>query len=320
MTNNRTDIDLSAILGSAKPKKHNSLGRGISALIADAKSNDDRINAFEAQENQSKFVVIDINIDDCVPSRYQARKEFNLESLNDLSNSIKEKGVLQPIVVRKLPSDKYEIVAGERRCRASKIAGLSIIPAVVMDLDDRAVMEIGLIENLQRKDLNPVEEASAYKSLSLDFNYTHEEIATLVGKSRSYISNFLRVLTLPEEVIKMITDGVLTMGHAKMLVNVANPVELANQIVSNELNVDQTETLAKTMQNKHHKIKESSSSKVYIIPEEITSVVESINADNRRFKLNLKKKTTNSGELVIKYADDHCLKVLILALNDQIIH
>jgi len=320
MTNNRTDIDLSAILGASKPRKHNSLGRGISALISDAKSNDDRINSFDTKENQSKFIVIDVNIDDCVPSRYQARKEFNLESLNDLSNSIKEKGVLQPIVVRKLPSAKYEIVAGERRCRASKIAGLNTIPAVVMDLDDRAVMEIGLIENLQRKDLNPVEEASAYKSLSLDFNYTHEEIASLVGKSRSYISNFLRVLTLPEEVIKMITDGVLTMGHAKMLVNVANPIEVANQIVANELNVDQTESLTKTMQNKHNRVKDLNSYKNYTIAEDLQNLVDAINADNRRFKLNLKKKTANHGELVIKYADDDSLRNIVSSLNDLIIH
>lgn len=314
MTENRTTIDLSAMLLANKPKKHNSLGRGISALIADAKQHDSRNQFVEQHEATFKNLVLEINIDDCVPSRYQARKEFNLEGLTDLSNSIKEKGVLQPIVVRKLPSEKYEIVAGERRCRASKIAGLSTIPAVIMELDDKSVMEIGLIENLQRKDLNPIEEATAYKLLSLEFNYTHDDIATLVGKSRSYISNFLRVLTLPQEILTMITDGLLTMGHAKMLVNVANPIETAQKIIHDQLNVGETENLTKTMEDKHHKKKDMDTQARYTLEQNYQSMLNFIN-NKGYYSVKAKAITQSSGELRVKYSNPDALNHLLASLN-----
>ena len=315
MTDNK--IDLSVLFnGSQKPKKNLSLGRGISALISDAKA-DNYKEDYDKSHNQdnSKFNVVEIPLKDCIPSKYQARKDFDEKSLKDLSISIKEKGVIQPILVRNLPNNQYEIIAGERRYRASKLAYKSTIPAIIMDLDDKAVMEIGLIENLQRKDLNPVEEANAYKTLSVDFGYSHEDIGELVGKSRSYISNYLRILSLPKEVLDYLEVGKLTPSHAKMLCNVLHPIAVAREIIANNMTVAQTEKLTQQSVDKNSREKTLDKSKIYNLDDNIKNYIASINNQYRGIKVIAKQKSENSGELKISYKNIGDLKNILQLIS-----
>lgn len=210
------------------------LGRGLQALIPDI------------DEDSTKGVE-NIKISDIEPNQFQPRKHFDDESLRELSNSIKEHGIIQPIIVRKVDFG-YQIVAGERRWRAAKLAGLKEIPAIIKDFDDQKVMEIALIENLQREDLNPIDEAKAYKSLMEQFNLTQEEISKRVGKSRSAIANSIRLLNLDEKVQNMLMEGKITTGHAKVILAVQDADKqniIANKIVDKNLNVRETENLIK---------------------------------------------------------------------------
>ncbi len=256
-------IDLSNFLDGKPMKRGQSLGKGISALLSDAKTP-------ISLELDSQFNVIKIRVIDCIPSRYQARSNFDSAELEELSQSIKTDGVIQPILVRRADENKYEIVAGERRCRASALAGLEEIPAIVLRIDDHELMRIGLIENLQRKDLNVLEEAGAYKNLIDKFSYTHDEIGSLVGKTRSYISNYLRILGLPEEVLDLLRSNKITAGHGKMLVNAADPVALAKQIVEESLSVRSLEGL---LQNVKEKVTTEKSPKVSNFKEEIECLI-----------------------------------------------
>ncbi|MDI3476501.1 MAG: ParB family transcriptional regulator, chromosome partitioning protein [Thermoanaerobacterium sp.] len=210
------------------------LGRGLQALIPDI------------DEENTKGVE-NIKISDIEPNQFQPRKHFDDESLKELSDSIKEHGIIQPIIVRKI-NFGYQIVAGERRWRAAKLAGLKEIPAIVKDFDDQKVMEIALIENLQREDLNPIDEAKAYKSLMEQFNLTQEEISKRVGKSRSAIANSIRLLNLDENVQNMLMEGKITTGHAKVILALQDADKqniIANKIVDKNLNVRETENLIK---------------------------------------------------------------------------
>ncbi|MFL1780619.1 ParB/RepB/Spo0J family partition protein [Candidatus Hepatincolaceae symbiont of Richtersius coronifer] len=255
MINKDNSINLASIINiKDKGKSPSALGKGISALLGDAKNNTAKVN-FVAE-------VIKVDLNECIPSPYQARKIFNTEELEQLSESIRNKGVIQPILLRKINPNQYEIIAGERRCKAARLTGLSHIPAILMSLSDKEMMEIGLIENLQRKDLNPIEEASAYKNLLEIYHYTHEEIGVVVGKSRSYISNYLRILSLPKEVVDLIAADKLTAGHAKMLVSAENPKELAFKIINQDLSVRDTESFVKESRVKEAlKLKENNHSK-----------------------------------------------------------
>ena len=308
---NNKDFDLGSLLnGVQRPKKNSSLGRGISALISDAKPS---VNSQSSPDMvNSKFNVVEIDLDKCIPSRYQARKDFNEEALADLAKSIMDKGVIQPILVRSLPDGMYEIIAGERRYRASRLANMKKISAIVMDLDDKAVMEVGLIENLQRKDLNPIEEALAYSSLVKDFDYNHEDVGNLVGKSRSYISNYLRILTLPAEVLDYIESGKLTAGHGKMLVNVDGPISLANEIINNNLTVAQTENLTRLSVDKHSRVKKN---KDVIVDEHINNWANMLKHKyGEHLKVDLTKLSSKSGEIRIKYKDIAALRDFISSL------
>ena len=224
-------------MDSNKIKK--GLGRGLSSLIGEVKTEDTR--------NQ-------IPITDIVPNKYQPRKDFDEINLNDLTNSIKERGILQPIIVRKSNDDsKYEIIAGERRWLAAQKAGLHNVPVVVTDADDLKSLEFSIIENVQRHDLNPLEEAQGYKRLINDFSYDQEKVSNFIGKSRSHIANCLRLLTLPTEVIKLIENKKITAGHAKILVGLENATFIANKIIDKKLSVRQAEILVKTFKNKGKK-------------------------------------------------------------------
>ena len=208
------------------------LGRGLSSLIGESKI-----------ENNTNI----LSLTDIIPNKYQPRKNFDEERLTDLTNSIKERGVIQPIIVRKSKSDnsKYEIIAGERRWLAATKAGLYNIPVIVTDVDDLKSLEFAIIENVQRHDLNPLEEAQGYKRLIDDFSYDQEKVSKFIGKSRSYITNSLRLLNLPSEVLKLIEEKKLSSGHAKILVGLDNALFIANKIVEKKLSVRQAESFVK---------------------------------------------------------------------------
>jgi ParB family chromosome partitioning protein len=220
------------------------LGRGLSSLIGETK--------IETQKNQ-------LPISDLIPNKYQPRKIFDERNLEDLTNSIKERGMIQPIIVRKSNEDKlkYEIIAGERRWLAAQRAGLHEVPVVVTIADDLKSLEFAIVENVQRHDLNPLEEAQGYKRLIEEFSYDQEKVAKFIGKSRSHIANSLRLLTLPDEVIKLIETQKITAGHAKILVGLENANFLANKILEKKLSVRQAEKFVKIFKsNKKQKFKD----------------------------------------------------------------
>ena len=225
-------------MDSNKIKK--GLGRGLSSLIGETK--------IETQRNL-------LSISDLIPNKYQPRKIFDEDNLNDLTNSIKERGILQPIIVRKSNDDKskFEIIAGERRWLAAQRASLHNVPVVITEADDLKSLEFSIVENIQRHDLNPLEEAQGYKRLIDEFHYDQEKVSKFIGKSRSYITNSLRLLTLPNEVIKLIETQKLTAGHAKILVGLENAIFVADKIVKKKLSVRQAENFVKIFKNKRHK-------------------------------------------------------------------
>ena len=235
-----------------------SLGRGLSSLLSETQidlNNDQDMNFVEEPNNikRSKTLSL-IPIEKIQPNINQPRKTFSEEELTELKNSIESKGLLQPIIVRE-KGGYYEIVAGERRWRASQLAQLHEIPALIKDLTDIEVLEIAIIENIQRSNLNPYEEALGYKQLLEKFNYTQEELASNLGKSRVYITNLTRLLNLPDSVLKFLKDGKLTAGHARALIGVDKALEIAKSIVKNELSVRETERLVKEFSKKNLKSK-----------------------------------------------------------------
>ena len=218
--------------------KDRGLGRGLSALLGD--------DALQAQEGGS----LSLPISEVQPGLKQPRKRFDEESLADLADSIRTHGIIQPLTVRRLSSGYYQIIAGERRWRAAKMAGLREVPAVIIEADDRAVMELGLIENLQREDLNPIEEAAGYQTLIGEYGLTQEEVSQRVGKSRPAVANALRLLALPDAVRQLLEEGKLSAGHARAIL--AAPAgelqkKLAQKVVHDGLSVRQTEALAKRL-------------------------------------------------------------------------
>ena len=213
------------------------LGRGLSSLIGETKT--------ELKKNQ-------LQISDVVPNKYQPRKIFEESNMEDLTNSIKERGIIQPIIVRKSQdhNQKYEIIAGERRWLAAQRAGLHNVPVVITEADDLKSLEFAILENIQRQDLNPLEEAKGYKRLIDEFSYDQDKVSKFMGKSRSYITNSLRLLTLPKEVIKLIEEQKLTAGHAKILVGLDNAFFIANKILDKKFSVRQAENFVKQFKNK----------------------------------------------------------------------
>lgn len=221
--------------------KKRGLGKGLSALISDELVIDDNDISKDSIEN------IDINL--IIPNENQPRKEFQEDALSDLTNSIKTHGLIQPIIVRKV-KNKYEIIAGERRLKASKAAGLKEIPCIVKDINTEMSAKFALIENIQREDLNPIEEAKAFRELMDNYNLTQEEVSQIVGKSRSYIANSIRLLNLDKKTLDYIEEGSLSSGHGRALLSIGDENErakIANEIINKKLNVRDTEELAKNM-------------------------------------------------------------------------
>jgi ParB family chromosome partitioning protein len=219
------------------------LGRGLSALLADVGSLEPQPAAGPAAGTAGRMVPIEA----IRPNPDQPRREFGEKELNELAASIREKGVIQPLILRPQPGEvgTWQIVAGERRWRAAQLAAVHELPAVIRELDDGEVLELAIIENIQREDLNPVEEAVGYRQLMDRFGHTQERLAEALGRSRSHIANLLRLLTLPEAVLDLVRAGTLTAGHARALVTAASPEALARQVVDRDLSVRQTEALAR---------------------------------------------------------------------------
>ena len=229
------------------PKK--GLGRGLSSLMGDTNIN--------STDNLAKSSEVTISIAALKPSPSQPRRLFDKNSINELAESIKSKGLVQPILVRPSKTDEnsYEIIAGERRWRAAQIAQLHEIPAVIKNLDDVEALEIAIIENIQRSDLSPIEEAAGYKRLIDNHGHTQEVLSEIVGKSRSHIANILRLLTLPQSIQDMISEGKISSGHARAIMNSAFPEQLAEKIINENLSVREAESLAKSKKNTVQKLK-----------------------------------------------------------------
>ena len=258
------------------------LGRGLSSLIGETK--------VETQKNQ-------LPISDLIPNKYQPRKIFDESNLEDLTNSIKERGVIQPIIVRKSSVDnsKFEIIAGERRWIAAQRAGLHDVPVVIIEADDLRSLEFAIVENVQRHDLNPLEEAQGYKRLIDEFSYDQEKVSKFIGKSRSYIANSLRLLTLPEEVIKLIESQKITAGHAKILVGLENSYFVANKIIEKKLSVRQSEKFVKIFKIKKDKVKKSKDANIKELENSIT--------DKIGLNVLIKHDKKNKGTITFSYHD-----------------
>ena len=259
------------------------LGRGLSALFGD----------IEVKPSSSNLNTNSIPIADLVRNKYQPRSIFDEDKLNELSSSIKENGIIQPIAVRpnKYEKGKFEIIAGERRWIAAQRAGLNKVPVVVLDIDDQKSLEIAIIENVQRQDLNIIEEAKGYQRLIQEFGYDHEKISKFMSKSRSHISNTLRILTLPEDIIGLIEEGKLTAGQARPLIGMPNASEVAENIVKKKVSARDVELIAK--RKKSGKANKAEDPNISFIKNEIES----------RLGLNVEilNKKNNSGKIVIKY-------------------
>ncbi len=217
------------------------LGKGISALLED----DDEMMAANNDSGRGRDRVLSLEINLLHPGKYQPRRHFDEGALKELADSIATHGVMQPIAVREVGDNSYEIVAGERRWRASQLAGLKEVPTIVHELDDKQALELALIENIQRQDLNPIEEAQGYKRLMEEFDYKQEEMAAAVGKSRSHVANLLRLLQLPDEVKRLVDEEKISMGHARAVLSAENPLSLAREIIAEGLSVRQAEQRAK---------------------------------------------------------------------------
>lgn len=223
-----------------KKPKNRGLGRGLSALMADVS------DTSRGESSDSRRPDLMVPVEKVAPNPDQPRRHFDKDALNDLAASIREKGIIQPLIVR-LKDGGYQIVAGERRWRAAQLAQLHEVPVLVRDFDDTEVLEIAIIENIQRADLNPVEEAMGYTQLMEKFGHTQEKLAEALGKSRSHIANSVRLLQLPQEVRDFLRDGLLSAGHARALITSDDPIALAKQVIRKDLSVRETERLTKVV-------------------------------------------------------------------------
>ena len=266
------------------------LGRGLSSLIGETKV-----------ENKTNK----LNLSEIIPNKYQPRKDFDEDNLEDLSNSIKERGVIQPIIVRRSDNDvgKYEIIAGERRWLAARKAGLHEIPVVVTDADDLKSLEFAIVENVQRHDLNPLEEALGYKRLIDEFSYDQEKVSKFIGKSRSYITNTLRLLNLPSEVLQFIEEKKISAGHAKILVGLENALFIANKIIEKKLSVRQAENFVKIFKKRK---KTNNLSKDPNISQLEQSISEKIG-----LSVSIKNSKKNKGTITFSYHEIDQLNKII---------
>jgi ParB family chromosome partitioning protein len=277
-------------------KNKKGLGRGLSSLIGDS----------DIKLSNNK-----ISISSIVPNRNQPRKLFEKYSLEELTNSIKERGIIQPLIVRKSEDqdDKFEIIAGERRWQAAQSAGLHEVPVVILEADNLRSLEFAIIENVQRKDLNPIEEAESYKNLIDNFNYDQDKVAKFIGKSRSHISNSLRLLTLPEKIIEMLRNEKITQGHAKILIGLENASFLAEKIIKKKLSVRQTESLVRILKRGSSKSYNKKDPNIIAMQNELTNKIG--------MRVVLNNHQNNSGTLTFQYKGYDQLDKLISIIKNN---
>ena len=266
------------------------LGRGLSSLIGESK----------VEININK-----VSISDLVSNKFQPRKIFDENDLEDLISSIKERGIIQPIIVRKSAdqNSKYEIIAGERRWLAAQKAGLHEVPVVITEVDDLKSLEFAIVENVQRSDLSAIEEARGYQRLIKEFSYDQEKVAQFIGKSRSHIANFLRLLTLPEEVLKLIETKKISSGHGKILIGLNNAAFLAKKIVEKKLSVRQTENFVKIFKVNRQSIKPSKDANLQALEDSVTEKIG--------LNVLIKNRKNNTGSIVFEYKDNDQLNKII---------
>ena len=275
-------------------KTKKGLGRGLSSLIGDV---------------DSKSIKNKISISSIIRNKFQPRKNFDKEKMEDLTNSIRERGIIQPIIVRKSSdqNNKFEIIAGERRWQAAQSAGLHEVPVIEIEADDLKSLEFAIVENVQRSDLNPIEEAKGYKRLIDEFNYDQDKVSKFIGKSRAHVANFLRLLSLPDEVILLIEENKISQGHAKILVGLDNAHFLAKKIIDKKLSVRQAENLVRTLKNykgKNKTIKNSNLASLESSIEEKTGI-----------KVFIRNKKNNAGQVTFEYKDLDQLNRLIMVIK-----
>jgi len=275
-------------------KTKKGLGRGLSSLIGDA---------------DSKPLKNKISISSIIRNKFQPRKNFDKEKMEELTSSIKERGIIQPIIVRKSSDqmDKFEIIAGERRWQAAQNAGLHEVPVVEIEADNLKSLEFAIVENVQRSDLNPIEEAKGYKKLIDEFNYDQEKVSKFIGKSRAHVTNCLRLLSLPDEVILLVEQSKISQGHAKVLVGLDNAHFLALKIIEKKLSVRQTENLIRTLKNykgKNKTIKNPNLASLEVGIQEKTGI-----------KVFIRNKKNNSGQVTFEYKDLDQLNRLIMVIK-----
>ena len=276
-------------------KNKKGLGRGLSSLIGDS---------------DVKITNNKISISSIIPNKYQPRKKFDKNSLEELTASIRERGIIQPIIVRASEdsNDKYELIAGERRWQAAQNAGLHEVPAVILNVDNLKSLEFAIVENVQRKDLNPIEEAEGYQRLINEFNYDQEKVAKFIGKSRAHISNCIRLLSLPAKVIEHIINDKISPGHAKILVGLDNSELLAEKIIKKKLSVRQAEALARLVKSNKSSIK-------YKDPNSID--IENQLSSKIGMKVFLNNKKNNTGTLIFEYKGVDQLDRLIKIIKEN---
>ena len=276
-------------------KNKKGLGRGLSSLIGDS--------GVKIKNNK-------ISISSIIPNKYQPRKKFDKNSLEELTASIRERGIIQPIIVRASEdsNDKYELIAGERRWQAAQNAGLHEVPAVILNVDNLKSLEFAIVENVQRKDLNPIEEAEGYQRLINEFNYDQDKVAKFIGKSRAHISNCIRLLSLPAKVIEHIINDKLSPGHAKILVGLDNSELLAEKIIKKKLSVRQAEALARLVKSNKSSIKSKDPNSIDI-ENQLSSKIG--------MKVFLNNKKNNTGTLIFEYKGVDQLDRLIKIIKEN---
>ena len=269
--------------------KSKGLGKGLSALLGD--NNDDE-NIVDLKNFKSDKTPIHL----LVPNKFQPRKNFEKKQLEELAVSIKNRGIIQPIAVRKISDNKFEIIAGERRWRAAQLANMHEVPTVILDANDELAAEFAVLENVQREGLNALEEAEGYQTLINTFGYTQDKIAEMIGKSRAYIANMLRLKKLPNEIQNMVTNGLLTAGHARSLIDVDKNIELAKVIINKNLSVRQSELLSKKNPKSYQSDKEKS------IDPNVKDLQNSLELKTG-MKVNINYKKNNTGKITFEYKD-----------------
>ena len=277
-------------------KSKKGLGRGLSSLIGDSEKIDNKKN---------------VSISSLVRNKYQPRKKFDEESLEELTNSIKERGIIQPIIVRPSSEEegKFEIIAGERRWQAAQHAGLHEVPIIVINVDNLKSLEFAIVENVQRKDLNPIEEAEGYKRLIDEFSYDQDKVSKFIGKSRAHISNCLRLLSLPQEIIELIVEEKLSQGHAKILVGLDNAILLAKKIISKKLSVRQAENLVRILKSNSNRNYKKKDPNILSLENEL--------ADKIGMRVFVNNKRNNSGTITLEYKGTEQLDRLVEVIKQN---